>query len=771
MAGLFEELKRRNVFKVGAAYLVAAWLLLQVSDLLVPVLSLPDWTTRLVFLLLAVGFIPALLLAWAFELTPQGIKRDEPATETGDGKAGATGKSQSAIIAVLLLLVLGMAVNWFIGRDARWAQDIAFPLIEQHTAAAEWEQAYALARQVEAVLPNNETLESMWNSFAWFTSIPSNPPGATVYRRPYTDPDAEWEEMGRTPIYDTHIPFGLSLVRLELEGRPPLLRIIGGEPGATSELPVRESPGTFFQYIAPGAFDFDTNESLPAGMVRVPGQTIGLNGTQTEIRDFHIGRYEVTNQEFKNFVDAGGYQRRDYWEHDLALDGKVIAWQDAMQLFVDKSGRPGPGTWEGGSYADGEGDHPVAGVSWYEAAAYARYAGHELPTVHHWRRAFASGLLTWFLPASNLESGGISPVGEYQGIGWTGTYDMVGNLREWCFNEVDEKRVILGGAWSDAQYYVQQTVTDPGNADPFDRSAINGFRLVSSRDERIVAENLRAPVSAREDDLIGEPVSDEIFSAFLNNFEYDRGPLDPSVEEELVEQDWTRQRITINSGNERMPVYLYLPHSGPSRRQVIVYWPTIDGLILDSIERVNVQLDFALKNGRAVAFPILDGMYERRKPGFPDWGTVAGRDLVIRQVRDMRRTIDYLEERDDIDADAIAYYGFSFGGRLGAIAVVAEPRIKVGIFHMAGLQHLKMPETSVLNYLPRVSVPILQFNGRFDTDFVFETSAKPYFDLIGTPAADKKHVVELTGHFLSRPIVVGETLNWLDKYLGPADPR
>ena len=60
MSQLFKELKRRNVFRAGIAYLVAAWLLMQVTDVLAPTLSLPDWTARLVFLLLAVGFVPAL---------------------------------------------------------------------------------------------------------------------------------------------------------------------------------------------------------------------------------------------------------------------------------------------------------------------------------------------------------------------------------------------------------------------------------------------------------------------------------------------------------------------------------------------------------------------------------------------------------------------------------------------------------------------------------------------------------------------------------------
>jgi TolB-like protein/Flp pilus assembly protein TadD len=72
----FEELKRRNVYRVGALYVIAAWLMLQVTDVLISLLELPDWSGKLVFLLLAIGFPVALILAWAFELTPEGVVRD-----------------------------------------------------------------------------------------------------------------------------------------------------------------------------------------------------------------------------------------------------------------------------------------------------------------------------------------------------------------------------------------------------------------------------------------------------------------------------------------------------------------------------------------------------------------------------------------------------------------------------------------------------------------------------------------------------------------------
>ena len=85
----YQELKRRKVFRVLVAYLVAAWLLLQVAEVLSSILGLPDWAPRLVLLLLVIGFVPALILAWAYELTPDGIKRDAD-TEDNSGASRVT---------------------------------------------------------------------------------------------------------------------------------------------------------------------------------------------------------------------------------------------------------------------------------------------------------------------------------------------------------------------------------------------------------------------------------------------------------------------------------------------------------------------------------------------------------------------------------------------------------------------------------------------------------------------------------------------------------
>jgi len=106
---LFKELKRRNVFKVAIAYAVTTWILLQLTDVLMPILALPDWAPKLILLMLVVGFVPALIIAWAFELTPEGIKLEKD-VKRSESITPKTGRKLNYIIIVSLGLSLGFFV-------------------------------------------------------------------------------------------------------------------------------------------------------------------------------------------------------------------------------------------------------------------------------------------------------------------------------------------------------------------------------------------------------------------------------------------------------------------------------------------------------------------------------------------------------------------------------------------------------------------------------------------------------------------------------------
>jgi TolB-like protein/Flp pilus assembly protein TadD len=107
----FRELKRRNVYRVGMLYVVLSWLILQISDVLISLLTLPEWTGKLVLLLLAVGFPVALLLAWAFELTPGGIIREEKQHDSEQPPHGRR-KIDYVILGTLLLALAWFAWNY-----------------------------------------------------------------------------------------------------------------------------------------------------------------------------------------------------------------------------------------------------------------------------------------------------------------------------------------------------------------------------------------------------------------------------------------------------------------------------------------------------------------------------------------------------------------------------------------------------------------------------------------------------------------------------------
>ena len=111
---LINELKRRNVFRVAAAYLVSAWLIIQVADTILPLFGFDESPTRMIVLVLAIGFIPAMIVAWVFQLTPEGLKRDSEIDSSVEVTPGAHRKLDRTIAVVLVLALAYFAFDKFI---------------------------------------------------------------------------------------------------------------------------------------------------------------------------------------------------------------------------------------------------------------------------------------------------------------------------------------------------------------------------------------------------------------------------------------------------------------------------------------------------------------------------------------------------------------------------------------------------------------------------------------------------------------------------------
>src|SRR6201996_4192323 len=511
-----------------------------------------------------------------------------------------------AVPAMIILLVLASFVGWGVHHSSkvRWAREQALPQIGKLIERGETDEAYALAVQAERYIPADPTLARFWPDISWSDSVITSPPGASVYRRNYNSPNAQWEFAGLSPIMKGKFPAVDSSWKFELPGYSTLERATFPSGPITVAL---HRDGKAPSGMVPVELDQGSVEGDPFAQWGI----VGIAGFQdlptVRVGKYWIDKFEVTNREFKRFVDQGGYKKQEYWEHEFRKDRRVLSWADAIKLFVDKTNRPGPSTWIEGKYPQGEGEYPVTGVSWFEAEAYAEFVGKSLPTIYHWAAAASPTDSSSLIPASNFSGKGPSPAGAYHGMSWCGAYDMAGNVKEGCTNEaVAGRRYIMGGAWNDPNYMFNI----PDARSPFERSSGFGFRCAEYVSASREAEAAGAPIGVQLRNYGSEkPVSDQLFGAYKNQYSYDKTPLHAKVESVQQTEDWRREKISFDAayGGERVTAYLFLPKAASPPFQVVVYFPDAAAAHMRSTAEGFPSwlpaFDFIIKSGRAVLFP------------------------------------------------------------------------------------------------------------------------------------------------------------------------
>jgi len=654
------------------------------------------------------------------------------------------------VVAVIVAAAVVAVAFWYFGKlkRERWARSTALPEIQRLLDEGDQDAALRLIRETADVIPGDPQLDQLEKGNTLPVLIETVPPGAEVSVNSYADLGRPWLSLGVSPI-EPRLPVDELRFRIEKAGYETF-------EGSS----VHQTSHAVIVLVAEG--------EAPNGMVRIPSGSapFGTAG-RVDVESFWLDRHEVTNRRFREFVDAGGYRNPDYWTEPVAIDGRLLEWNEATALFVDTTGRPGPAEWELGSYPQGADEHPVGGVSWYEATAFAAWSGTSLPTVFHWRRAAELGLFADIITVSNFDGRGPAPVGSYGGIGPFGTYDMAGNVREWCLNSGGNSRYNLGGAWSDPSYMYDGMEA----IDPLDRVPKNGFRTMRIEGE-IPAEAMVAIDNPVYDFRDVEPIADDVFEVVRGGFGYDRTDLDARVESvDESSPHWVRERVSFAAayGDERVPAYLFLPMKAEPPYQTVVYFPSSAALDLDHSRNPGMFLiDFVIRSGRALMYPIYTGTYERQIPmrGYNDQ-----RDVIIRASKDLQRSIDYLEIRDDIDIDRLAFCGLSLGASWGPIFTAIEDRFVASVLIAGGLGKPapgRPPETVSINFAPRSTVPVLMVNGRNDFWTPLETEIRPMFELQGASSEDKELVLLDGGHVPDSPKdALRPVLDFLDRTLGP----
>jgi eukaryotic-like serine/threonine-protein kinase len=231
--------------------------------------------------------------------------------------------------ALVLAAVLGGA-GWYLVRESRLSRAReALTEIPRLTEAGKEVAAIHRAREAERYLP--EEVKSLTRTWIPVT-VTTEPAGAEVFFRDYLGVESDWQSLGRSPTTSTKLPLGYYRWRISKDGFQTIESASSNHRGLLT-------------------FRLEPPAAIPPGMVRVAGGRFEYRSADpVELSDYWLDKYEVTNRHFKEFVDRGGYQKKEFWKEPFVKNGKALSFEEAAAEFKDVTGRPCPSTWELGTF-------------------------------------------------------------------------------------------------------------------------------------------------------------------------------------------------------------------------------------------------------------------------------------------------------------------------------------------------------------------------------------------------------------------------------------
>ena len=611
----------------------------------------------------------------------------------------------------------------------------------------------------------NPVIKSYYDKVTMPVSIFSEPKNVEVSFKRKKDSINNWYFLGKTPLNNIRVP------------------------NETLEYKFKTKESSYTEFVHAYTLSNNLNNFiLPKQVALIKDHVMFLGGKKAlnypgvdhlpeiKIGPYSMAKFEVTNKDFKEFMDAEGYSRPEYWDFPYNLDGKELTFKETIKTFLDKYGQFGPVDWSYGSYPVGQENFPVTGISWFEARAYAKYKGLSLPNLYQWANAARLQSASSFVPNSNFSKNQLVEVGSMDSQNPNLLYDIAGNAREWIINSVEEthsKKGILGGGFKDDPYYFN----DYFGQNVLDRSISNGMRLVKNLESySVINSSPESIISIATRDFMNEkPVSDDVFEIFKEQFNYVDKPLNAKITTEKISSGTIKaDRYEITSPYEEngmLPGYIFYDSAYTKPLKPIIFFPGSNAIHLTNVDyMIKSNLNsfrYLMSEGYALFLPIYLSTYERAdelKSDYPNESS-SYKEHVIKWGQDYKRTIDYIITRKDMDASNLTYFGVSWGGYMANTLLAIDDRVKSATLYVAGLTFQKSKkEVEAYHYTQRINMPVLMLNGEFDQFFPLETSQIPMFKLLGTKEEDKEHYVSKTGHYVPKAVLIKKHLSWLKKY-------
>lgn len=697
----------------------------------------------------------------------------EPAPSPPETEASAApGRRRSfAIWAAAALAGIATAAGvWWNRADSTFVRTSAIH-VEKLLGEGRYDQAYSLAQQVLRRAPNHPTVQPLISEITDVLTIRSTPPGADVFLR-RLDRSGE-VRIGQTPLDSFSVVRGEYTIAIRKPGYADFERSVSSRLARAHpriRMPWNLTIDTALRRAAdvpPGMVAVDATEHKLAAYSRPVNATVRL-------APYFLDKFEVSNREFKEFADAGGYNDPRFW-----AEAGIAA------RLKDRTGVSAPRQWIGGAVPDGKADHPVTGVTWHEAYAYCQFRGKTLPTVFQWEEAARAAMGSPFgvvFPWGLLDGSDVTRRANFEGPGTVaalefpfgmspyGAYHMAGNVSEWLLNRYDQGYMTAGGGWADPVYSF-------GSYQP--RAALNsdaslGFRCCLTAKP---ANGDQGTMSFTQKSIdFDYPVSSaETFRSSLERYRYPQAPLHAEVVSVEEKEAWRREEIAFDGyGGKRAKAYLYLPRTSSGPYQTIQFlggasW--FHGMpVTVELEGRGARLAPYVRGGRAVFMVVLEGFAGREPVGA--YVTLAPtspeyRDILKEWTIDMRRGVDYLLTRPDIDGSRIAFWNTSTAevgivfaavdGRYGSLILNGAPEVDPSLAHVQA-------DANPLHFAPHIRAPKLILTGQYD-DWASSrpVSLHPVFRLLRGPRKDLTYV---GGHVPPAEVAVPLVNAFLDETLG-----
>jgi len=752
-----KQVLNNPILQTIVIFISSSWIVLEITEYLIENFGLHE-NARKILLIVLLALLPvAVFLAWYLTRQPNRREKGKPTPVLAF-------KTRKVVIPAVLIVVAA-GISWGLRKHHQsrieHALQVTLPdlreamkQVNEYDGIQNWE-VFEKALKLQRRLRDQPEFHQLWNDLTIKISMTTDPQEAGIYARPYGGEDTTWHFLGYSPLEKVALPRGLSQIKLEKSGYMTSYDLVF----------------TSFNWPAefePRHYTLHRRDEVPEGMVFAPGFTGSWQKTgsleQKTAGDFWVDRYEVSNLQYKNFVDAGGYTDSSYWIYPFVEDEDTLTWEEAMARFRDQTGQPGPTGWIMSEIPEGQEHWPASGISWFEAAAYAAFLDKDLPTIYHWSYLSELHAAPELVKHGNFESNTLAPVGSYNNMTRYGTYDMPGNVSEWNFNARANHRAIQGGNFREPSYFYN----DIYYISPWTRSDRLGFRCIRYINDTLKNELTSANPNPIRDFSATTTVSDEVFEVYRSRYTYEKAELNPRVSARIDSTDWILESVFVDVPYEDLPlqILIYLPKNSSPPFQSVIYWPGDDPLHADVLDDITMGglFDFLMKSGRTFVWPVYYATFGRKS--FEPHNLQTNLLRFTYMMIDFQIVCDYLESREDMDMEKLAYFGLSWGGFVAPYVLAIEKRVKAGIVAAFGvLSDGQNPEYDQITYLTRVRIPMLMMNGKYDFDFTLETQ-QAFVDFLGTPEEDKVWKRYEYVHGAPVPDLINESLAFLDKYFG-----